>query len=57
MTSSLPAVSAANLQGARDYEIDIEISERMLGNTGSHYGMLPVSSSRESRVARWHDSR
>ena len=31
---SLPAVSAANLQGARDYEIDIEISERMLRKYG-----------------------
>ncbi len=31
---ALPAVSAANLQGARDYEIDIEISERMLRKYG-----------------------
>jgi hydrophobic/amphiphilic exporter-1 (mainly G- bacteria), HAE1 family len=31
---SLPAVSAANLQGARDYEIDIEISEATLRKYG-----------------------
>ncbi len=31
---ALPAVSAANLQGARDYEIDIEISERTLRKYG-----------------------
>ena len=31
---ALPAVSAANLQGARDYEIGIEISERMLRKYG-----------------------
>jgi multidrug efflux pump subunit AcrB len=30
----LPAVSAANLQGARDYEIDIEISEATLRKYG-----------------------
>jgi HAE1 family hydrophobic/amphiphilic exporter-1 len=31
---TLPAVSAANLQGARDYEIDIEISEATLRKYG-----------------------
>ena len=31
---SLPAVSAANLQGARDYEIDIEIPEETLRKYG-----------------------
>jgi multidrug efflux pump subunit AcrB len=31
---ALPAVSAANLQGARDYEIDIEISEATLRKYG-----------------------
>ena len=31
---ALPAVSAANLQGARDYEIDIEIAERTLRKYG-----------------------
>lgn len=31
---ALPAVSAANLQGVRDYEIDIEISERTLRKYG-----------------------
>ncbi|MBM4057872.1 MAG: efflux RND transporter permease subunit, partial [Planctomycetes bacterium] len=45
---ALPAVSAANLQGARDYEIDIEITEETLRKYGLSLQAVAAAVRREN---------